>query len=56
MATIYDESNTLHDCPHCLGTGIGTADGIPCWYCKGSGIVDNRPAPDDFEDERRSRR
>ena len=45
----------LHECRFCLGTGAGTADGIPCWLCNGSGMVDNRPELD-YEDEREIRR
>ena len=57
MAKIFDDSNTRHECSACLGTGLGNADGIPCWHCKGSGQVDNRPELEDYqEDERRSRR
>ena len=45
----------LHECRFCIGTGAGTADGIPCWLCNGSGMVDNRPELDDYEDERSRR-
>jgi len=48
MTKTHDDPKTLHDCSACSGTGIGTADGIPCWRCKGKGYVDNRET-DDWE-------
>ena len=58
MAKIFMDEDffMLHECRFCLGTGAGTADGIPCWLCNGSGMVDNRPELDDHEDDGRSRR
>ena len=55
MSKIFDDSNTRHECSACLGTGIGNVDGIPCYLCRGTGVIDNRPEID-FEDERESRR
>ena len=57
MAKIFMDEDffMLHECRFCLGTGAGTADGIPCWLCNGSGMVDNRPELD-YEDEREIRR
>lgn len=51
MATIHpDDTNTLHDCRACLGTGIGTAGELPCYACRGKGWLDDRPDLD-FDDE-----
>jgi len=47
MEKTHDDSKTLHDCSFCLGTGIGRADGIPCWRCHGRGFIDSRA---DLED------
>ena len=58
MSKIFmdDDFFMLHECRFCLGTGAGTADGIPCWLCKGRGYIDERPELDDYDIEERSRR
>ena len=50
MAKVYDSSNTRHLCDACLGTGIGTAGELPCYACRGTGVIDNREELD-FDDE-----
>jgi len=51
----YDESNTLHECPLCRGTGESQSGIGSCSMCRGKGKIDNRPEPDDYEDERSRR-
>ena len=43
------EEGSLHDCQFCAGSGFGATEFLPCYWCKGSGRLDERP-PRDFDD------